>query len=99
MLYLGSLILGLLAWFLPVIALFWKRLGGTLRKRYLCSVISLTACAVAIYFQVRGAAIFAVKEDATALYDTVPTSAKLSLILLLGTVLVNGVLLMKRDQS
>ena len=98
MLYLGSLLLGLAAWFLPVIALFWKPLGATVRRRQLCGTLSLTACSVAIYFEVRAAAIFAVKEDATALYDTVPTAAKLSLILLVGTVLVNGLLLCKKEQ-
>ena len=98
MLYLGSLLLGLFSWFLPVIAFFWKHLGGTVQRRYLCGTLSLTACSVAIYFEVRAAAILAVREDASALYDTLPTAAKLSLILLVGTILVNGLLLCKRQQ-
>lgn len=97
MLYLGSLLLGLFAWFLPVIAFFGKRLGTTAQRRYLCGTLSLTACSVAIYFEVRAAAILAVREDAAALYDTLPTAAKLSLILLVGTVLVNGLLMCKKD--
>ena len=99
MLYLGSLFLGLFAWFLPVVALFWKRLGGTVRARYLCSVLSLTACSVAIYFMVHHGAVYAELEDAVALYDTMPAAAKLSLILLIGTVMVNGLLLCKRQQE
>lgn len=97
MLYLGSLLLGLFAWFLPVIALFWKRLGGPVRGRYLCGTLSLTACSVAIYFQVQAGAVFAELEDSSALFDTLPAAAKLSLILLIGTVLVNVLLLCKKD--
>lgn len=97
MLYLGSLFLGLFSWFLPVTALFWKRLGGTARGRQLCGTLSLTACSAAIYFQVRAGADFAELEDASALFDTLPTAAKLSLVLLVGTALVNGLLLCKKD--
>ncbi len=99
MLYLGSLFLGMFSWFLPVAALFWTPLGATVRRRQLCGVLSLSICSVAICFEVRAAAILAVKEDTAALYDTLPAAAKLAMILLVGTVLVNALLLVKRDKA
>ena len=99
MLYLGSLLLGLVAWFLPVTALFWTRLGGSVRGRQLCGAFSMTACSAAIYFEVWAGAILAVKEDSSALFDTLPAAAKLSLILLLGTVLVNILLLCRNERG
>lgn len=97
MLYLGSLLLGLFSWFLPMIALFYRPLGGSMRRRQVCGVLSSLACSVAIYFQVQAGAVFAELEDSSALFDTLPAAAKLSLILLVGTVLVNVLLLSKKD--
>lgn len=92
MLNLGSLLLGLFSWLLPVTALFCR----SMRRRQVCGVLSALACSAALYLQVWAGAVYAEREDCSALLDTLPTAAKLSLILLVGTVLVNGLLLAGR---
>jgi len=82
--HLSSLALGVFAWSLPVVALLCRRLRGD-TGRWLCGALSALACAAALYGQILGAALCAEAGDCSALLDTLPASAKLSLILLVGT--------------
>lgn len=89
-LMIGSLGLGLIAWILPSINI--SRHKGHLNKNWaIYSIISVSACAIAISFQLIYSNHIVSIEDWTALIDTISTSTLLSLILLVVTLVLNVV--------
>lgn len=89
-LMLGSLGLGLLAWALPVIGLaLRKRVGG--KGRAALSAGSVSACALSLFLQILYANHRVDVRDWSALMDTFQTVTKVSAILLIVTMILNGV--------
>lgn len=84
----GSLILGLIAWILPLIGFMKKDKPNQL---FLLSMGSLSACAIAICFQLYYQVHLVEIEDWSALMDTTSAAATLSMWLLVGTIVLNGI--------
>lgn len=92
MLNLGSLLLGLLAWVLPVINL--VRRDKTKNKSWVAlSVASISACAISLYLQILYQNHLVKIEDWSALMDTSNAVALVSAILLSVTVILNIIVL------
>ncbi|MCZ0703852.1 cytochrome c oxidase subunit 4 [Natronobacillus azotifigens] len=88
----GSLILGLLAWTFPIVLLISQR-EVSLRKRTYFFVMSLSACSVALYFQLVNISYLVHIEDWTAIMDTVGGVVVVSGVLLISTILLNVITL------
>lgn len=90
-LMIGSLVLGLISWVLPIIILIkYKRNKNNNWAIY--SIASISACAITICFQVIYSNYITNIGDWSTLMDTIPTSTLLSIILLIGTLILNGIL-------
>lgn len=89
-LMLGSLILGLIAWILPSINISSYKIKYN-KNWAIYSIISITACAIAISFQVIYSNYIVQIGDWSALMDTSGTSTLLSIILLISTLVLNGI--------
>ncbi|WP_249336681.1 hypothetical protein [Sporosarcina sp. Marseille-Q4063] len=89
LLNLGSLVLGLIAWILPVVSLmkYNHRNWATL------SVMSLSACAISLCFQIFYNYHLVKIEDWSALMDTTRAVAFAAAVLLIVTILLNGITL------
>ena len=87
-LMLGSLVLGLIAWILPIM-----NIGKYKNKKNwaMYSIGSISACAIAISFQVIYSNHIVQIGDLSTLMDTSGTSTSLSLILLISTLVLNGI--------
>lgn len=86
---LGSLILGLIAWALPIINLI-KIKRNQSEDWYIFSMASLIACSVALYFQILYSEYILIdRRDFSALMDTLPASAMVSAVLLVITIALN----------
>ena len=69
---LGSLIFGLIAWILPVINIFkYKKC----EKWFVTSIISISLCAVSIFFQLYYQNYLVKIDDLPALMDTISASS------------------------
>ena len=87
-LMLGSLVLGLIAWILPSVSISrYKRNYNMNWAIY--SIISISACAVAISFQVIYSNHIVKIGDWSALMDTSGTITMLSIFLLISTLVLN----------
>jgi hypothetical protein len=94
MLNLGSLILGLSAWLLPVVNIIQHRKHNYWSWISL-SLISLSACSFSLCFQIFEIYGRVLVEDWSALLDTMSTVAFVSAILLFVTVILNVITLIK----
>lgn len=89
-LMIGSLILGLIAWILPCMNI--GRHETNYNKNWaIYSIVSISACAIAISLQVIYSNYIVQIGDWTSLMDTSGTSTLLSIILLIGTLILNGI--------
>lgn len=96
LLNLGSLLLGLISWGLPVAALSWPALrtdGGRTRR---LSALSLVSCAAALLLQVLYTGHLVMTADWTALLDTYRTVIFASVVLVLVTTVLNALLLCRK---
>lgn len=88
LLNIGSLTLGLVAWILPVINIMLVR-----RKKHwqwgTLMFLSLSACAIAIWFQQNYTNYLVTIQDLSALLDTTEASTRVSGVLLFVTLLLN----------
>lgn len=91
-----SLLLGLFAWLLPILAL----TQPALLKRWLgqswhslTAFISMTVCALAIWCELYAQYQRLIIEDYSAMLDTFPSSVKLGLFMIIVTVILNAFLL------
>lgn len=84
---LGSLVLGVVAWILPVIniARYNKRSSNWITL----SIASISACSVSLFLQICSFYVRVKAEDWSALLDTVSVIAFVPGILLIGTILLN----------
>ena len=92
MLNLGSLLLGLAAWGIPVWYLS-RRVRGRARRGGPC-LASLGCCGASLWFQILYDSHLARIGDVSAWLDTVDAVAKVSGFLLVTTLLVNAVVLL-----
>lgn len=83
-LMLGSLILGLVSWILPILNITKNNKNWTTY-----SIISMGSCSIALVFQILYSNYVVKIEDISALMDTSGTSAALSVILLVITLILN----------
>ncbi|MPN58831.1 hypothetical protein SDC9_206546 [bioreactor metagenome] len=92
LLNLGSLVLGLIAWVLPVISL--MRRDKTRHRNWSAfSVASVSACAVSLCMQLYYTNHLVQIKDWSALMDTSSAVALISTINLAVTILLNGITL------
>lgn len=84
----GSLLLGLIAWILPLINLANGKKSGYSVK---LSLFSISACATALFFQIYYQYHLVEIEDWAAIMDTTGGVLFVSAILLIGTLLLNTI--------
>ncbi|MEA4925973.1 MAG: hypothetical protein VB084_11750 [Syntrophomonadaceae bacterium] len=89
---LGSLVLGLIAWILPVVNLM-RRNKTDRQTRVAFSVASVSACAISLCMQIFYTAHLVKIEDWSALMDTSQAVALVSALLLGVTMLLNVITL------
>jgi hypothetical protein len=92
LLNLGSLVLGLIAWILPVVNLI-RRDKADRGSLLVCSVISVTTCAVSLCMQIFYSYHLVKIEDWSALMDTAHAVALAAAILLVVTIILNAITL------
>ncbi|MFS0788383.1 hypothetical protein ABC345_18625 [Shouchella sp. 1P09AA] len=83
---LGSLVIGLLAWTLPILNLVKHH-----KRWVIVSLASMSACIVSICFQLLYNDYLVRIEDWSALMDTSQSVILLSFILAAGTIFLNGI--------
>ncbi|WP_318614901.1 hypothetical protein [Sporosarcina sp. YIM B06819] len=95
----GSLVLGLIAWILPVVSLMRYIQGG--HKNWAAfSVMSVSACAISLYFQIVYNHHLVTIGDWSALMDTTGALVKVGAVLLIVTIVLNtATLVMYRDRK
>lgn len=92
LLNLGSLLLGLIAWILPVINL--AKNNKTEHKNWVVySITSVSACVIALYMQILYNNHLVKIEDWSALMDTSDAVSFVSAILLVVTIVLNAITL------
>ena len=88
LLNLGSLILGLIAWVLPVVNLVKRRKIED--KRWIVfTMASIFACSISLYMQILYSRYLVGIEDLAALMDTSCAVVRAAAVLLLGTAILN----------
>ncbi|MEG0475866.1 MAG: hypothetical protein RR548_09220 [Carnobacterium sp.] len=92
LLILGSLALGLTAWFLPIINLVRHKKNNN-KNWVTLSIMSVSACAISLYLQLVYSSHLVEINDLSALMDTIGTIAKAAAILLIVTIVLNGITL------
>ena len=99
LLNLGSLVLGLIAWILPVANLIrYKKYDH--RKWVTLSIMSISACAISLCFQIFYNYHLVKIEDWSALMDTTDAVAFVAAVLLIVTIILNAItLLVYRDRT
>jgi len=99
LLNLGSLVLGLIAWTLPLVNLMGYKKPGH-RNWAVLSMMSIGACAASLSFQIFYHNHLVTIEDWAALLDTTDAVAFATAVLLIGTILLNGIsLFVYRDRT
>ena len=97
-----SIVLGLIAWFLPIRLLISRYRSKDLTKTTnmpsdsefvlpLTVLISMGCCSLAIFWQYHYQNYLLSRSDYSAMLDIMPTSVNASLFLLLMTIFLNGV--------
>ncbi|NBJ67899.1 MULTISPECIES: hypothetical protein [Clostridia] len=84
----GSLVLGLIAWILPIVSLM-KYKKQTYQNWAILSIISISACAISLGLQIFNSYHLVKLEDWSALMDTMGAVAIIAAVLLFVTILLN----------
>lgn len=85
----GSLVLGLIAWFIPVVNIIQHKKGK--KFSLILSLLSMGACVIALWFQISFNNYLVQIQDWTALMDTTNTLNWVSAVLLIVTVVLNNI--------
>lgn len=95
----GSFVLGLIAWILPVVNL--MRYKKHDHKSWVAlSILSMSSCSISLYFQIIYNRHLVKIADWSALMDTTDAVAFVALVLLIVTVILNVItLLVYRDRA
>ncbi len=92
LLNLASLLLCVIAWILPVVNI--MRYNRRDHKNWMClSVISISSCAVSLFFQICYNDHLVKVEDWSALMDTTDAVVFVSAVLLIVTIILNAITL------
>lgn len=84
----GSLVLGLIAWILPGVNLMWHKKQD--HKNWIAfSMISISACAISLCFQILYNFHLVKMEDWSALMDTTGAMVFAASVLLIVTIILN----------
>ncbi len=95
----ASLVLGLIAWILPVVNLMRDKKHDHSNWAIL-SIISISACAISLWLQIIYGYFLVKIEDWSALMDTRGAVAFVSAVLLIVTVILNAItLFVYRDRT
>ncbi|WP_212391464.1 hypothetical protein [Sporosarcina beigongshangi] len=95
----GSLVLGLIAWILPIVSLMRYKQGRH-KKWAAFSIMSVGACAVSLYFQIVYNHHLVTINDWSALMDTTGALVKVGAVLLIVTLVLNtATLIVYRDRT
>lgn len=84
----GSLVLGLVAWFIPVVSIVRYKKRKT-KFPFVLPLLSMGACAGALWLQISFNNYLVQIQDWTALMDTTSTLNWVSAVLLIVTILLN----------
>lgn len=85
---LGSLVLGLTAWVLPVVNI--MRYGKDKHRNWIVmSIFSMSSCAISLWFQIIYNHHLVEIEDWSALMDTTGALVKVSAVLVIVTITLN----------
>lgn len=95
---LGSLLLGLIAWLLPIMNLMRYKKHEQ-RNWAVLSVVSISACAISLGFQIFYHYHLMKIEDWAALMDVTGAVAKAAAVLLIITILLNAITLIVYRQG
>ncbi|MBA9029308.1 hypothetical protein [Peribacillus huizhouensis] len=96
---LGSLILGLIAWILPVVNLMRYKKHDHWNS-VVPSIMSIGACAISLCFQILYNYHLVKIEDWSALMDTTSAVAFVAAVLLIVTIILNAItLIVYRDRT
>jgi cytochrome c oxidase subunit 4 len=87
---LGSLLLGLVAWFLPIISLA-RRKKAKNQNWIIYSMSSVSVCAISLYMQILYQNHLANIGDWSAISDILPGLVFVSSLLLATTIVLNGI--------
>ncbi|WP_201715616.1 hypothetical protein [Rossellomorea arthrocnemi] len=90
----GSLLLGLLAWTLPVVNLFQSR-----KNHVAFTMLSMGACAVSLSFQIFYHYHLVTIGDWSAIMDISGSVALGAAVLLIGTILLNAMTLIPKKKE
>ncbi|KHF39278.1 hypothetical protein [Halalkalibacter okhensis] len=89
----GSLVLGLIAWILPVVNLMRDKKDVHRNNWVALSIISISACAISLCFQIFYNYHLVMIEDWSAIMDTIGAVAFVSAVLLIVTIILNAITL------
>ncbi|WP_342599856.1 TMEM128 family protein [Psychrobacillus sp. FSL H8-0483] len=99
LLNLGSLVLGLIAWILPVVNIMQYKKHGH-RNWVALSVMSISACAISLCFQIFYNHHLVKIKDWSALADTTEAVVFVGTVLLIVTIILNTItLIVYRDRT
>jgi hypothetical protein len=87
---LGSLVLGLIAWILPVVNLLLHKKQKQ-RNWAVLPIMSISACAISLCFQIFYTKHLVEIEDWTALMDTAGTMAFVAAVLVIVSIILNTI--------
>lgn len=93
LLNIGSLILGLIAWILPIINLILYK-NHNHKNWFAFSIMSLSACAISLCFQIFYNNHLVKIEDWSALSDITGAISFVSAVLLIVTITLNAIILL-----
>lgn len=86
----GSLLLGLISWTLPIINIIRYKSGN--QKNWITlSILSMSACIISLWFQIIYNHYLVVIEDWSALMDTTGALVFVSAVLLIITIILNAI--------
>ncbi|WP_414839577.1 hypothetical protein [Carnobacterium sp. TMP28] len=83
----GSLVLGLIAWIIPIVSIMQRNKKAT--NHSIMILLSMGACAIALWFQLSYSNYLVEINDLTALMDTIGTLNWVAAILLIVTIGLN----------
>jgi hypothetical protein len=86
----GSLVLGLVAWSLPI-AYLVRYKNPDYKKWIVFSILSISACAISLCLQIFYTYHLVMIEDWSALMDTTGAVASVSSVLVIVTILLNAI--------
>jgi len=99
LLHLGSLVLGIIAWILPAVNLMRYK-GQNHNSWVIFSIMSISACAISLCFQIVNTYHLVKIEDWAALLDTMGALVSVAAVLLIVTLILNTItLIVYRDRT